>query len=216
MWMAQTTQLIMHLEVSFHLNCWSTSCDGKAPLGFNYCRQSGPSNQISLRLSHLMKKRIFACWTLFNQNYLSFHWIAIQALPDSKVLLHGRFDSSTIVVPENETMQSRNLHVSLSKSSLKLKTIGFPSYRKTTSRRNSLSSNSVLPSESCLSLHPFLDSSGILRDGGRQQNSRLSYASLHPVILHGKHPITKLIIRAEHLRLLHAGPTLLTLSSSAH
>ena len=40
-------------------------------------------------------------------------------------------------------------------------------------------------------------------------NSKLSYSKSHPIILHGKHPITKLIIRAEHLRLLHAGPTLL-------
>ena len=29
------------------------------------------------------------------------------------------------------------------------------------------------------------------------------------MILDGKHPITKLIIRSEHLRLMHAGPTLL-------
>ena len=77
----------------------------------------------------------------------------------------------------------------------------------------SLTSNSVLPSKGCLlSLHPFLDSSGVLRVGGRQQESELSYSSLHPVILHGKHPITKLIICTEHLRLLHAGPTLLTSS----
>jgi len=33
-----------------------------------------------------------------------------------------------------------------------------------------------------------------------------------PVIPHGKHPVTKLIIRAEHHHLLHAGPTLLTSS----
>ena len=35
---------------------------------------------------------------------------------------------------------------------------------------------------------------------------------MHPVILSGKHPLTKLIIQAEHLRLLHAGSTLLTSS----
>ena len=81
----------------------------------------------------------------------------------------------------------------------------------------SLTSSHVLPSKSCLlSLHPFLDSSGILRVGGREQNSKLSYSSLHPVILHGKHPVTKLPIRTEHLRLLHAGPTLLTSSLCCH
>lgn len=40
-------------------------------------------------------------------------------------------------------------------------------------------------------------------------NSKLSYSKSHPIILHGSHPITKLIVRSEHLCLLHAGPTLL-------
>lgn len=31
---------------------------------------------------------------------------------------------------------------------------------------------------------------------------------IHPIILHADHQITKLLIRAEHARLLHAGPTL--------
>ena len=69
--------------------------------------------------------------------------------------------------------------------------------------------NKALPSKSCLL---SLDSSGILRISGRAHNSKLSYSNLHHVILHGKHPVTKLIIRTEHLRSLHAGPTLLTSS----
>ena len=48
-----------------------------------------------------------------------------------------------------------------------------------------------------------------MRVGGRLANSKLPYKMLHPIILDAKHPITKLIIRAEHLRQLHAGPTLL-------
>ena len=63
-----------------------------------------------------------------------------------------------------------------------------------------------------LNLHPFLDSNKIMRVSGREQNSKLSYSNMHPVILHGKHPVMKLIIRAEHHHLLHAGPTLLTSS----
>lgn len=59
-----------------------------------------------------------------------------------------------------------------------------------------------------LSLHPFVDSDGVLRVGGRECESKLAYSRKHPVILHGKHPLVKLIIRSEHLRLLHAGPTL--------
>ena len=62
---------------------------------------------------------------------------------------------------------------------------------------------------SLLSLHPFLDSLHLLHVGGRVQNSSMSYSTQHPVILHRKHPITRLIIHSEHLRLLHAGPTLL-------
>lgn len=33
---------------------------------------------------------------------------------------------------------------------------------------------------------------------------------MHPLIIHGRHLITKLLIRSEHLRMLHAGPTLLS------
>ncbi len=49
----------------------------------------------------------------------------------------------------------------------------------------------------------------VLRVGGRMTNSSLSCSQSHPVILDGKHLLTKLIIRADHLRLMHAGPTLL-------
>ena len=65
-----------------------------------------------------------------------------------------------------------------------------------------------------LSLHPFVDSSGLLRVGGRIKNSPWSYSHKHPLIIHGKHYLTKLIIRSEHLRLLHAGPSHLTSSLS--
>ena len=67
-----------------------------------------------------------------------------------------------------------------------------------------------------LSLTPFIDGAGLLRVGGRQQNAKLAYDSQHPLILHGKHPISKLIIHAEHLRLLHAGPLLIAASLGRH
>lgn len=62
---------------------------------------------------------------------------------------------------------------------------------------------------SLLSLHPYVDSDGVLRVGGRRCNSKLSYSRMHPIILHGKHPLIRLLVRSEHLHLLHAGPTLL-------
>ena len=40
----------------------------------------------------------------------------------------------------------------------------------------------------------------------------ISYEVQHPLILHGKHPLARLIIHTEHVRLLHAGPTLLSAS----
>ena len=72
-----------------------------------------------------------------------------------------------------------------------------------------------IPNSSCLlPLHPFVDSSGLLRVGGREQNSKAPYSSQHPIIIHGNHPVTKLLIQFEHLRILHAGPKLLTSSLS--
>ena len=66
-----------------------------------------------------------------------------------------------------------------------------------------------LPSSSSLcTLHPFLDTEGTLRVRGRTGGSKLAYSMMHPIILNSKHPLTRLIIRAEHIRLLHAGPTL--------
>ena len=78
-----------------------------------------------------------------------------------------------------------------------------------------LKSHEVLSKSSRLfSLHPFLDSNGLLRVGGRGRNAQMSYSLIHPVILPGKHPITSLLISSEHRRLMHAGPTLLTASLS--
>ena len=63
-------------------------------------------------------------------------------------------------------------------------------------------------------LHPFLDAAGILRVGGRVGNAKFDYSQRHPIILHSQHPLTRLIIWAEHIRLLHAGATLTSSSLS--
>ena len=79
----------------------------------------------------------------------------------------------------------------------------------------SLKSMKSISKSSCLrTLHPFLDKCGILRVGGRLSNSEYAYSRRHPVILHGRHELTALIIRAEHVRLLHAGPSLVNSSLS--
>ena len=66
-----------------------------------------------------------------------------------------------------------------------------------------------------ITLHPFIDNEGTLCLSGRIGHSNLPYKQLHPIILHGNHQITKMIVKAEHLRLLHVGPTMLALSINA-
>ncbi len=61
-----------------------------------------------------------------------------------------------------------------------------------------------LPLPKSSSRHPFLDGKGLLRVGGLSQ---AHYDSKH---LHSKHKLTRIIVSTEHVRLLHAGPTLLT------
>ncbi|KAJ8953092.1 hypothetical protein NQ318_013434 [Aromia moschata] len=60
-----------------------------------------------------------------------------------------------------------------------------------------------------LSLNLILDKNKLMRVGGRIQNSNCSFDKRHPIILPAKHKITYLILRQEHVRLLHCGPTLL-------
>lgn len=63
-----------------------------------------------------------------------------------------------------------------------------------------------LPNKSkLLCLQPFLDNNGILRVGGRLQNSNLIYNHRHPILLPENHRITKLLIEREHLKNLHSG-----------
>ncbi|XP_065356009.1 uncharacterized protein LOC135950390 [Calliphora vicina] len=59
-----------------------------------------------------------------------------------------------------------------------------------------------------LKLMPFLDENGIIRVGGRLQNSDLSYNVKHPIILAKSYPLSKLIIIDSHERTLHGGVTL--------
>ena len=73
----------------------------------------------------------------------------------------------------------------------------------------------TLPNNSALKLlNPFLDPHGIIRVGGRISNAKLAYSRIHPIVLHGKHPVTRLIVHTEHLRMLHASPSLLVTSLS--
>jgi len=70
----------------------------------------------------------------------------------------------------------------------------------------------VTTSSSLKTLHPFIDKEGLLRVGGRLQQSMLPYQAMHQMILPSNHHFTKLVVSAEHIRLHHAGPQLLTTS----
>ncbi|UYV70904.1 hypothetical protein LAZ67_8001068 [Cordylochernes scorpioides] len=64
----------------------------------------------------------------------------------------------------------------------------------------------VLPSNSKpLSLNPFIDSSGILRVGGRLRKSNLQFNEKHPIILPHNHFITELIVQQFQVEHLHSG-----------
>ncbi|GFU85895.1 integrase catalytic domain-containing protein [Trichonephila clavipes] len=68
---------------------------------------------------------------------------------------------------------------------------------------------SLPPKSPLRSLHPFIDEHGLVRVGGRLQNSQLQFNSKHPIILPSQHSISELLIKEQHIAHLHAGPTLL-------
>ena len=59
---------------------------------------------------------------------------------------------------------------------------------------------------------PFIDGEGLLRLRGRIERSKLSYAKLHQVLLPRDQKVVDLLNAYENLRLLHAGPTLVSAS----
>ncbi|XP_055605044.1 uncharacterized protein LOC129753271 [Uranotaenia lowii] len=56
---------------------------------------------------------------------------------------------------------------------------------------------------------PRLDEDGIIRIGGRLQNSEQPEDAKHPMVIPGKHPFAELLADCYHRRLLHAGCQLL-------
>ncbi|XP_075150935.1 uncharacterized protein LOC142225044 [Haematobia irritans] len=64
----------------------------------------------------------------------------------------------------------------------------------------------VPPSSKLYSLAPFMDSDGLIRVGGRLQNSYLNFDAQHPIIVPKQHPLTTSMVMYYHEKLLHAGP----------
>ncbi|XP_068140930.1 uncharacterized protein [Drosophila tropicalis] len=72
--------------------------------------------------------------------------------------------------------------------------------------RKALRNEGCVPKGSKLcTLTPILDDNGLLRVGGRLNNSELSYSAKHPLILPRKHRISHLILEHEHQHNLHPG-----------
>nr|XP_029715673.1 uncharacterized protein LOC115259283 [Aedes albopictus] len=55
-------------------------------------------------------------------------------------------------------------------------------------------------------LNPFLDENGVVRVGGRLQQSDLSYDNKHPILLPPRSILTSLILLHDHQEHLHCGP----------
>ncbi|KAL4104092.1 hypothetical protein QTP88_019405 [Uroleucon formosanum] len=70
-----------------------------------------------------------------------------------------------------------------------------------------LSKNQQLSRQSQLKkLHPFIDTSGLIRVGDRLSQSNLSDSMKFPIVLPAKSRLTRLLFEYEHKRLLHIGP----------
>nr|XP_029716391.1 uncharacterized protein LOC115259747 [Aedes albopictus] len=63
-----------------------------------------------------------------------------------------------------------------------------------------------LPKRSSLRLlSPFIDTEGVLRVGGRLKLSEQPYLSKHPALLPSFHPLSQLIAKSFHYKLIHGG-----------
>ncbi|XP_022836955.1 uncharacterized protein LOC111364339, partial [Spodoptera litura] len=68
------------------------------------------------------------------------------------------------------------------------------------------SQGSVLKRSKLRNLCPIIDDNGILRVGGRIQQSQAEYDARHPIILPAKSHLSKLIIKDAHQSTMHGGP----------
>ena len=70
----------------------------------------------------------------------------------------------------------------------------------------------VAANSSLKTLYPFIHKEGLLRLGGRLQQTTLPYQRMHQIILPSNHHFTKLVVSSEQISLHHAGPQLLIAS----
>ena len=68
------------------------------------------------------------------------------------------------------------------------------------------SKNATDPDQTLRNLRPCIEQDLLLRVDGRLENAGLLVDTNHPIILPGRHPLTRLIVLSEHCRSGHAGP----------
>ncbi|GBO16070.1 hypothetical protein AVEN_166281-1 [Araneus ventricosus] len=69
-----------------------------------------------------------------------------------------------------------------------------------------MSGDNISNKSKILNLSPFLDNTGVMREGGRLENSQLPYSGKHPIILPSKGKLTEMIVRYYHEKYFHLGP----------
>jgi hypothetical protein len=121
-----------------------------------------------------------------------------------------RVTAWTLRFIKNCRNQDKNLESNLSTIELKTATMTIVQLLQKSEFQNEilalkngkpLSDNSKL-----VSLNPFLDSSNIIRVGGRLKNANISNDIKYPILLPKNNFVTKLIIKYTHEQQLHAGP----------
>ena len=113
-----------------------------------------------------------------------FHWIVFLHTPSWFVSQHELWDLLIIVVLPNVMQRFPNPHPYQFRRLLMLKITGSPTPKGIASEETlkNLTTKDTIPSNSPLmSLHPFLDSNGILQVSRREQKSKLAYSAMHPV-----------------------------------
>ncbi|GBM98976.1 hypothetical protein AVEN_182628-1 [Araneus ventricosus] len=69
-----------------------------------------------------------------------------------------------------------------------------------------MSGDNISNKSKILNLSAFLDNKGVMRVGGRLENSQLPYSGKHPIILPSKGKLTEMIVKYYHEKYFHLGP----------
>ncbi|XP_055903820.1 uncharacterized protein LOC129939726 [Eupeodes corollae] len=142
------------------------------------------------KYSNLLKViRIIAWWLRLKNNLRSMSWAR-------KTSQNG--NQSAIVSKTSGSLTASELEASLMLAVKIAQTEMFFNEIKELQQKGKIS-------KPLKSLNVFIDANGILRVGGRLQNSLLPYEAQHPMVLQNNHHFTKLVVKDAHKNTLHGG-----------